>query len=163
MYSLKHSVNLSRRACWTLYFVIILTISCGVFVVNGFENNNNYNDAGDALTYPRPDLEPLPQDFKKPYKGVNFGPMGPTNMGDYQQSSKTDNIQTEKSKNDDDENNIYAEKLSSTTVKPDKKNKTVKRYPMASVSFHRVETPFIIGLWIFCASLAKIGKLNELK
>lgn len=37
--------------------------------------------------------------------------------------------------------------------------KTVTRYPVISVSFHRVETPFIIGLWIFFASLAKIGKL----
>lgn len=32
-----------------------------------------------------------------------------------------------------------------------------KRYPVASVEFVRVETPFIIGVWIFCASLAKIG------
>ncbi|XP_065333632.1 sodium/hydrogen exchanger 3 isoform X2 [Cloeon dipterum] len=31
------------------------------------------------------------------------------------------------------------------------------RYPVFSVEFARVETPFIIGLWIFCASLAKIG------
>ncbi|XP_046397803.1 sodium/hydrogen exchanger 3-like isoform X13 [Ischnura elegans] len=36
-------------------------------------------------------------------------------------------------------------------------DKKVKRYPVASVEFARVETPFIIGLWIFCASLAKIG------
>lgn len=36
-------------------------------------------------------------------------------------------------------------------------HKEVQRYPVASVSFHRVETPFIIGMWIFCASLAKIG------
>lgn len=34
----------------------------------------------------------------------------------------------------------------------------IKRYDVASVSFQRVETPFIIGLWIFCASLAKIGE-----
>lgn len=39
--------------------------------------------------------------------------------------------------------------------------KPVQRYPVASVSFHRVETPFIIGMWIFCASLAKIGKHGE--
>ncbi|CAH1977930.1 unnamed protein product [Acanthoscelides obtectus] len=36
----------------------------------------------------------------------------------------------------------------------------VSRYPVISVSFHRVETPFIIGLWIFFASLAKIGTLR---
>jgi sodium/hydrogen exchanger-like protein 3 len=33
-----------------------------------------------------------------------------------------------------------------------------KRYAVASVEFARVETPFIIGVWIFCASLAKIGE-----
>lgn len=43
----------------------------------------------------------------------------------------------------------------SETSKPHRQD---KRYPVISVSFHRVETPFIIGLWIFCASLAKIGK-----
>ncbi|KDR14983.1 Sodium/hydrogen exchanger 3, partial [Zootermopsis nevadensis] len=32
-----------------------------------------------------------------------------------------------------------------------------KRYDVMSVDFARVETPFIIGVWIFCASLAKIG------
>jgi hypothetical protein len=30
---------------------------------------------------------------------------------------------------------------------------------IAKVDFEGVETPFIIALWIFCASLAKIGKL----
>ncbi|XP_023710999.1 sodium/hydrogen exchanger 3 isoform X3 [Cryptotermes secundus] len=36
-------------------------------------------------------------------------------------------------------------------------NGDTKRYPVASVEFDRVKTPFIIGVWIFCASLAKIG------
>ncbi|XP_059474153.1 Na(+)/H(+) exchanger protein 2-like isoform X2 [Neocloeon triangulifer] len=45
---------------------------------------------------------------------------------------------------------------STTTEKPPKEHQ-VHRYPVASVEFARVETPFIIGLWIFCASLAKIG------
>ncbi|CAG9857170.1 unnamed protein product [Phyllotreta striolata] len=35
--------------------------------------------------------------------------------------------------------------------------KELVRYPIISVSFQRVETPFIIALWIFCASLSKIG------
>ena len=36
-----------------------------------------------------------------------------------------------------------------------------ERYRIVSVEFSRVETPFIIGLWIFCASLAKIGEYIE--
>ena len=36
-----------------------------------------------------------------------------------------------------------------------------KRYAVASVEFTRVETPFIIGVWIFCASLAKIGEYHN--
>ena len=38
------------------------------------------------------------------------------------------------------------------------KPQETKRYTVASVEFKRVETPFIIGVWIFSASLAKIGK-----
>lgn len=37
-------------------------------------------------------------------------------------------------------------------------HKEVKRYSMAGIEFHRVETPFIISFWILSASLAKIGK-----
>jgi hypothetical protein len=33
-----------------------------------------------------------------------------------------------------------------------------ERYPVVVVEYTRVETPFIIGVWIFCASLAKIGE-----
>lgn len=33
----------------------------------------------------------------------------------------------------------------------------LERYPVAVIDFERVQTPFIIGLWIFCACLGKIG------
>lgn len=33
-----------------------------------------------------------------------------------------------------------------------------ERYPVVVVDFERVQTPFIIGLWIFLACLGKIGK-----
>lgn len=33
-----------------------------------------------------------------------------------------------------------------------------ERYPVTTVDFSRVETPFIIGIWILFASIAKIGK-----
>lgn len=55
---------------------------------------------------------------------------------------------------------------SSTDDKMEEK-KPAKRFEFISISFQRVEIPFIIALWIFCASLAKIGfhmapKLNEI-
>lgn len=34
----------------------------------------------------------------------------------------------------------------------------VERYPVATIDFGRVETPFIIGVWILFASIAKIGE-----
>lgn len=37
----------------------------------------------------------------------------------------------------------------------------VERYPVTTVDFSRVETPFIIGIWILFASIAKIGKLID--
>lgn len=42
-----------------------------------------------------------------------------------------------------------------TTLGPPKKT---RNYPVFNVEFPRVETPFIIGTWIVCASLAKIGQ-----
>uniref|UniRef100_A0A8D8WI13 Uncharacterized protein n=1 Tax=Cacopsylla melanoneura TaxID=428564 RepID=A0A8D8WI13_9HEMI len=38
------------------------------------------------------------------------------------------------------------------------KAENVKRYRVAAIEFHRVETPFIIAVWILSASLAKIGE-----
>lgn len=35
-----------------------------------------------------------------------------------------------------------------------------ERYPLAQVEFERVKTPFIIGVWILLASIAKIGKFS---
>lgn len=34
----------------------------------------------------------------------------------------------------------------------------IKKIEVFSSDFARVETPFLIGMWIFCASIAKIGK-----
>jgi len=37
-----------------------------------------------------------------------------------------------------------------------------ERYPIVVTDFERVENPFIISLWIFCACLGKIGELELL-
>lgn len=38
----------------------------------------------------------------------------------------------------------------------EKPTNSVKRFKVADVEFQRVETPVLISMWIFCASLAKI-------
>jgi hypothetical protein len=40
-------------------------------------------------------------------------------------------------------------------------HKVPDRYPVTSVDFLRVETPFIIGIWILFASIAKIGEFKS--
>ena len=37
----------------------------------------------------------------------------------------------------------------------------VDHYPVTTVDFARVETPFIIGVWILFASIAKIGECTQ--
>lgn len=37
-------------------------------------------------------------------------------------------------------------------------HEAVERYPITTIDFSRVETPFIIGIWILFASIAKIGE-----
>lgn len=39
--------------------------------------------------------------------------------------------------------------------------KSARKFKIASVEFYRVETPFLIGVWIFFASIAKIGELQH--
>lgn len=41
---------------------------------------------------------------------------------------------------------------------PDQPKTALREYEVFKIEFHRVETPFIIGIWIFFASLAKIGQ-----
>jgi sodium/hydrogen exchanger-like protein 3 len=95
-------------------------------------------DSGDQDAYPSASSSvgrsPIPHGDIGGFEGRSAGSSGPVfmpNAGDVQ-APKSD---TERSGNGDS-----------------------KRYPVASVEFDRVKTPFIIGVWIFCASLAKIGE-----
>lgn len=50
-----------------------------------------------------------------------------------------------------------AASASPTTADDHGHHKKPERYSVVSLDFTRVETPFMIGLWIFFSSLAKIG------
>ena len=53
--------------------------------------------------------------------------------------------------------NLFDNEMTTSLVKH------IKEYEIFTIEFHRVETPFIIGIWIFFASVAKIGKKDLIK
>ncbi|XP_050499593.1 sodium/hydrogen exchanger 3 isoform X3 [Diabrotica virgifera virgifera] len=150
MYSLEHGVNLSRRACKTGY--VLLTVLLLLLLIG---NRHCFakppNHAADNHKQPSANLDTNSYDFSSLYKAI------PTPSG-----HRTNLVPVEDVKDNTQEEVITGLVTQKT---PDKKE--VTRYPIISVSFHRVETPFIIALWIFCASLSKIGfhmapKLSEI-
>lgn len=57
--------------------------------------------------------------------------------------------------------NKYDSSIEMPTLEEDmyhkeKPTNSVKRFKIADIEFQRVETPVLIAMWIFCASLAKI-------
>ncbi|XP_066602995.1 probable Na(+)/H(+) antiporter nhx-9 isoform X2 [Prorops nasuta] len=103
---------------------------------------------------PAADEHDLPGDLRQPYPGKAFGPMGPIDRSLPPRSlsaGEMEPLSSERSQNE----------LATNNPKP------LKEYSIFSVEFPRVETPFVIGIWIFFASLAKIGfhmapKLNKM-
>lgn len=138
MYSLQHCVNLSRRACRWCWFLVFVLFASGHAVPpdHASEDSNVRPHIGryDTEAYKRAyDINSLSKGNLIPTSSVRHAVIHeePTEVPDYVGEPDTE-------------------------VPP--KKKPVERYPVMTVSFHRVETPFIIALWIFCASLAKIGK-----
>lgn len=99
------------------------------------------------------DDEELPRNLHEPYPGSSFGPMGPL------YESLPDEVST-RSLSVSNTADIDSSSLSKDDRGVDKPKSEVE-YHIMSVEFHRVETPFVIGIWIFFASIAKIGKKRD--
>ncbi|CAH0694034.1 unnamed protein product [Spodoptera exigua] len=129
MTSLKHGVNLSRRACrrslvWgALAAAFLSNIQC-----NPVESTTKQSPS-------------ITVDGISTYPGLGFGPMGPVVPLPGEPPG------TQLRQHQDTTTNLPS------TETPEKK---VKKLVIAAFEFHRVETPFLIGLWIFFASIAKI-------
>lgn len=111
--------------------------------------NNDY-----AIHGPIVDDHEFPRDLREPYPGKSFGPMGPID------GSLPDDVSFRSLASGQDEAANSMEHLSSNQAMEgheDESKPSKPEYKIMSVEFHRVETPFIIGIWIFFASLAKIG------
>ncbi|XP_012229515.1 sodium/hydrogen exchanger 3 isoform X2 [Linepithema humile] len=121
---------------------------------------------------PQADAGDFPGDPYGAYPGLGFGPMGPVvrsvlpNDATLRSlSSASDNAgepakdaQQPAARSSDDATAVLA---------PGDEHSPKTEYHIISVEFPRVETPFLIGIWIFFASLAKIGfhmapKLNKI-
>ncbi|XP_063535121.1 sodium/hydrogen exchanger 3 isoform X2 [Cydia strobilella] len=130
MTSLKHGVNLSRRACRAGARALALAAVVAFLATADCNPIESTTKQSPSITV----------DGTPTYPGLGFGPMGP--VAPLPGDSATQ----------------LRQQLESTTDLPAtasvKKERTIV---IAAFEFHRVETPFLIGLWIFFASLAKIG------
>ncbi|XP_022122223.2 sodium/hydrogen exchanger 3 isoform X2 [Pieris rapae] len=128
MTSLKHGVNLSRRACRRAF---------GLFIAAAFLTVANTNPI-ESTTKSSPSIA---VDGISTYPGLGFGPMGPVAPLPGEPPGTQ-----------------LRQKQEITTATPSTEEpKKERTLVIAAFEFHRVETPFLIGLWIFFASIAKIG------
>lgn len=144
MYFLEHGVNLSRRACRATLCVLCVVLVC--YAQSSTETNTpgaETNRPADLRAPPAAADDSVVNNYG-PYPGMKFGPMGPVDR-DPNELVLSDLLKQEQPSN---------QPTAPTTAVA----KPVERYKLINVEFERVETPFIIGLWIFCASLAKIGE-----
>lgn len=154
MYSLQHGVNLSRRACRLSLSFICLSVFVSLHIGATPLHQPSADSAGTYRPIAPPDVVfPQPvittvgsegSDKHETYPGMQFGPMGPLEKGGLAASElvKQEPLQQQAPSTDVQEADVHL----------------IERYKIMSFDFGRVETPFLIGLWIFCASLAKIGR-----
>ncbi|XP_037869588.1 sodium/hydrogen exchanger 3 isoform X7 [Bombyx mori] len=128
MTSLKHGVNLSRRACRQAFALVAVSTILHAVQCSPVETTTKTNPS-------------MTVDGISTYPGLGFGPMGPV------EPLPGEPPGTQLRQNQD----------TTTELPTTEKTKKERTFVIAAFEFHRVETPFLIGLWIFFASLAKIG------
>ncbi|XP_076246587.1 na[+]/H[+] hydrogen exchanger 2 isoform X2 [Calliopsis andreniformis] len=107
-----------------------------------------------AIHGPIVDDHEFPRDLREPYPGKSFGPMGPID------GSLPDDVSFRSlSAGKGDSGPVESHLASHSAEEGGEKGhgRPEPEYKIISVEFHRVETPFVIGIWIFFASIAKIG------
>ncbi|XP_031830513.1 na[+]/H[+] hydrogen exchanger 2 isoform X3 [Nomia melanderi] len=107
-----------------------------------------------AIHGPIVDDQEFPRDLREPYPGKSFGPMGPID------GSLPDDVSFRGLSAGNGEGGPIESHLSSQVAGDDghgSNHRPEPTYKIIAVEFHRVETPFVIGIWIFFASIAKIG------
>jgi len=112
---------------------------------------------------PQVDTGDLSGDPYSAYPGLGFGPMGPVARSAVPNDATLRSLSS--SSNDGDDGGSGQQQLDSDSQQiaarsadDDAELSPKPEYHIISVEFPRVETPFVIGIWIFFASIAKIGE-----
>lgn len=94
------------------------------------------------------------------YPGLGFGPMGPVVRSALPNDATLRSLSSASGADDVAQHPQGTQQLTARDSTSDHgvEQKPKPEYRIVSVEFPRVETPFVIGIWIFFASLAKIGK-----
>lgn len=121
-------------------------------------------DGHPASHGPQIDTGDFPGDPYGAYPGMGFGPMGPVVRS---ADDATQPRSLSSASGDDVEQRLPKESQLASVLSGDDDTAVVSagdqpppkpEYRIVSVEFTRVETPFLIGIWIFFASIAKIGE-----
>lgn len=138
---------------YIIFFILLFMSLYNDTLSRSYEKRELINDNGIGDNHglsmhgPSVDEQALPNDLRVPYPGKKFGPMGPIDR-----KFPDDTLRSlESNKNIDNQN-----------LDDKQSDKPLRQYQVFHVEFHRVETPFIIGIWIFFASIAKIGEFTFL-
>ncbi|XP_034186248.1 na[+]/H[+] hydrogen exchanger 2 [Osmia lignaria lignaria] len=143
----------TRAVSMILFLVFLACWPCGqAGVVNFYETQEKRVPVNDyAMHGPIADDHEFPRDLREPYPGKSFGPMGPVD------GSLPDDVSFRSLSGGKDDDLV--EHMAAHAVQDGVKARTSpkREYNIITVEFHRTETPFVIGIWIFFASIAKIG------
>jgi len=111
---------------------------------------------------PQSDNGDFPGNPHSAYPGLGFGPMGPVIRSALPNDATLRSLSSA-SGDDAGSRNLPKESQQLASARSDDDiasgdSSPKPEYRIISVEFTRVETPFLIGIWIFFASIAKIGK-----
>ncbi|XP_021700611.1 sodium/hydrogen exchanger 3 isoform X4 [Aedes aegypti] len=163
-YGSHFSQNLVKWCTWAIVLSVVLA-NHGGFVLARPKNGVVTADGVDAASVASGQWELL-----TPQPGMHFGSVGPSES-QFKRSAElaSSTIVSSTVSSDGAVGGQISGSLSSVKQQDDQSHvgelgdashgegHEVERYPVAQVEFSRVETPFVIGVWILSASIAKIG------
>jgi len=102
------------------------------------------------------------------YPGLGFGPMGPVARSALPNDATLRSLSSSSGNDGDDAGSGQrqldsdSQQVAARSADDDAELPPKPEYHIITVEFPRVETPFVIGIWIFFASIAKIGESRRL-